>query len=458
MHLCKCDGTGDPVFKVRMFGWKKTVRENAIPPPIGVAELVFCVFDEKKRMKHRFSSCSGSEAEQRFRFLKDPDGSIEHALLVEAAESRQPVSMQFAYDAGRNSYLHILPFERKTGKWFFGAVQVGMERPDPDRGASQFSAALRERRVGLILADGKQAVLSASSVLPDAFGYSAEALKGRPLSELFSASDLRELQQGAANTNRSILNGAFYALDGSKRDVEVLKYSASDDCVLYAVIDVTRAQLNEEITAVTTRERRRIGQDLHDSIGQVLTGISLLSRSLANSLKRAGCTGHEDAVQISELADDASNQIREISRGLMPMEVVSRGLIPSLRELARTVQESCGVECVAFIDEEISFGDGAVETHLFRIAQEAVNNAVRHSGGTRIVIHLSREDGYPQLEVQDNGRWRNIMESGGGIGLKTMEYRASVINGQLNIGRVENGGTSVVCRLDADEVLETKVM
>ncbi|MDZ8119275.1 sensor histidine kinase [Pontiella agarivorans] len=442
-----------------MFGWKKTVRESeALPPPTGVAEIVFCIYDDKKRLKHRFSARSGLEAEQRFRFLQEPEGAMEHVLLAEAAGSYRPVSMQFAYDAGRNSYLHILPFEQQRGKWFFCSVQIGVERADTDSGGAQFAAALRDRRVGLILANGENEVVSTSSELPDAFGYSAEVLQGLRLSELFSESDLRLMLQGEADTHQPVLNGTFHGLDGTKRDVEVRKYSAPDDYALYAVADVTRAQLNEEITAVTTRERRRIGQDLHDSIGQLLTGISLLSRSLANSLQRAGSADHEDAVQISELADDASNQIRQISRGLMPMEVVSRGLYPSLRELARTVRESCGVACEAVIDEELSFSDGAVETHLYRIAQEAVNNAVRHSGGNRIVLHLSAVNGNPQLEVHDNGRWRNIMESGGGIGLKTMEYRASVINGQLKIGRVENGGTSVVCRLKAEDVLETKVI
>ncbi|MBT8042109.1 MAG: sensor histidine kinase, partial [Pontiella sp.] len=247
-------------------------------------------------------------------------------------------------------------------------------------------------------------------------------------------------------------------LDGSHRDVELLKYSAADHCMLYAVCDVTRPQLNEEIAQVSTRERRRIGQDLHDSIGQLLTGISLLSRSLANNLRRDGNPGEEDAAQISELADDASNQIRQISRGLMPADIVERGFFASLRDLARITTDSCGIQCEVRLDETVDFNDGAVETHLFRIAQEAVNNAVRHADASQIEIVFSVENGRPQLQICDDGTWKKAADHMSGIGMKTMHYRASVIGGNLTVGAVEEGGTHVVCRLEAEELFETKVV
>ena len=162
----------------------------------------------------------------------------------------------------------------------------------------------------------------------------------------------------------------------------------------------------EEASQVGIRERRRIGQDLHDSIGQLLTGISLLSRSLANRLLRDGHAGEADAGQISELADTASNQIRQISRGLMPTEVVQKGLFESLRELARTTSETSGIHCEARIDESVAFADSAVETHLFRIAQEAVTNSIRHAGASRIGIRLALANGMPRMEVDDNGTWK----------------------------------------------------
>jgi len=106
----------------------------------------------------------------------------------------------------------------------------------------------------------------------------------------------------------------------------------------------------------------------------------------------------------------------------------------------------------------VEIHDGAIETHLFRIAQEAVNNAVRHSGGNRITICISDKDGNPKLEIRDNGQWRHILENQGGIGLKTMEYRASAINGRLDICQLESGGTCVSCQLETEEFIETKVL
>jgi signal transduction histidine kinase len=442
-----------------MFGKPKVAKKKTIPvPPDGVAEILLCVFDEKRNVKHSFHSKRDPNAESEgFSLLSHSQATLDNTILLEAISSHRPASLAYAHGDGLMKLLFVLPYERKKGKWRFACQQILIGKPDPDKAPPAWLSSLIEGRACLFIADTENAICSVSSKVPDAFGYSPESLQGINLKDLFGAADLGMMTYSATNTNESILSGVFHCLDGARRDVEVKKYAVSDGFILYEVCDVTRQQLNEEITAVITRERRRIGQDLHDSIGQILTGISLLSRSLANSLQRDDIPGNEDAAQISELADDASNQIRQISRGLMPSDIVHRGLYPSLRELARITRVSCGFACEAIIDESVEFSDGAVETHLFRIAQEAVNNAVRHSGGDRIEIVVSEAQDLPQLEIKDNGRWRNIMENSGGIGMKTMQYRASVINGHLNIAQITGGGTHVVCRLEVEEFLETKV-
>ncbi len=438
---------------------KKAARQTP-PPPAGVFEIIFTVFDEKKRLQHHFQSGSPAGARSgsgQFNILNHPDQSLENCVLAEAIATGQPASMAFSYGEGLQKFLYILPFERKKGKWRYACMQLGMEPPNPDTAKSPCLAALSEGRVCLLLADAQGSILAASAKVPEEFGYTPEMLQGMMLSDLFTQADMGMISACSADTNESILSCVFHCLDGSRRDVEMKKYSAPDQCNLLAICDVTRPKLNEEITQVSTRERRRIGQDLHDSIGQLLTGISLLSRSLANSLQRDGNPGDADAAQISELADDASNQIRQISRGLMPSDIVHRGLFASLRDLARITSESCGILCEAQVDETVEFTDGAVETHLFRIAQEAVNNAVRHAGASRIDIVIEHYKGMPQLTVRDNGSWKGDLGLGGGIGMKTMEYRASVIGGQLKVGAMEQGGTHVVCRLEMEELFETKV-
>ncbi len=443
-----------------MFGWKKNIWETLVAaPPEGVLELIFCVYDEKLKLKHHYRSVRDEAIEDdRFRFLNEPTQAIETGLLAEAASTGKPATISFAYGAGLNKLLYVMPYERKRDKLNLACIQISMDRSSPDQAPAAYVCALNEGKAFFLIADPANHILAVSAKVPEAFGYSSNTLQEVSLAELFGPSDLSMIASSAPDSNQSILSCVFHCLDGSRRDVEVKKYTATDGCMLFGISDVTRLQLNEEITAVASRERRRIGQDLHDSIGQVLTGISLLSRSLANSLERAGSVDCQDAKQVSELADDANNQIRQISRGLMPSEVVQRGLYPSLRELAQLTTDSCGFTCDAVIDEQVEIHDGAIETHLFRIAQEAVNNAVRHSGGNRITIYISDEDGNPKLKIQDNGRWRHIIENQGGIGLKTMEYRASAINGQLDIRQLESGGTCVICQLEAEEFLETKVL
>ena len=442
-----------------MFGKPDHHEEpSAPPPPAGVSEIIFRVFDEKGRSRHDFVSRADPAEKDSFQYLNDPDRAFYSHLLTEALATRESTSVSFAYGKGRHKYLYVLPYERKWGKWRFACLQVTTARPDPDGAATQRVSALFEDRVCLLLVDARNFVRVASSKVPPPFGHAPEDLMGKNLSDLFSPADLAMINSCSPDSNEAILSCVFYGLDGGRRDVEVKKYSAADGNMLLCVFDVTRPQFNEEVTQISTRERRRIWQDLHDSIGQVLTGISLLSRSLANGLERDGSASSQDAAQISDLADDASNQIRQISRGLMPSDVVRRGLFASLLDLARVTTESCGLLCEATLDESVVFPDGAVETHLFRIAQEAVNNAVRHSGASRIDILVAEAEGMPKLVIQDDGRWRNILENAGGIGMKTMQYRATVINGHLNIQKNERGGTVVVCQLAAEDLLETKVM
>lgn len=441
-----------------MFGFSTKVERKVVSaPPVGVDEVVFCVFDHKRRLLHHFSStndeASGTGA---FRFLNDPGHSFEHSVLREAADSGRPASMSLVYGEGCRKCLHVLPYQKKKGKWRYACLQIGRGATDAGDARTDRICALDPERFCILLADADNSIQATSSNIPKAFGYTSQNLIGMNLADLFSKLDLEIIGSCSANTNEAILSCVFYCLDGSRREVEIRKYDAPDQAVLYTISDITPLQLTEEITQITTRERRRIGQDLHDSIGQMLTGISLLSRSLANSLKRIGNAGDVDALQISSLADDASNQIRQISRGLMPAEVVQQGLFDSLRELARNTTSSCGILCVARLDESVEFADAAVETHLYRIAQEAVNNCVRHAGATRIDVIVAKENGLSRLEIIDNGTWKGMPERTGGIGMKTMEYRASAIGAHIKAGAHPHGGSRVICVIEAEDLMTIK--
>lgn len=443
------------MWKERMFGLSPKFIEQVMPlPPQGISEIIICIFDDKKRLRYKSLSRRGEEVEEdSFPLLRDPVNAFDSFVVREAVASQSPVSIAFTYGAGRHKYLYVLPYKRKKGRLYFACVQIVMESNDSSDNVSHVVSALSGDRACLLLVDQDNTVLSAGSRVPEAFGFDLGQLDGMQLANFFTPIDLTIIKNSDADTNESVIKCVFRCVDGSRRDVEIFKFSSANGCYLYGIFDVSRPTFNEEITQVSTRERRRIGQDLHDSIGQLLTGMSLLSRSLANELKRDGCKQHEDAAQISELADDASNQIRQISRGLMLSEVVHHGLFASLCDLAEVIKSSCGMQCEVQIDETVNFVDGAVETHLFRIAQEAVNNSVRHSGASRIDIHVSQAQGRPKLVVQDNGTWKGNQDIGNGVGMKTMEYRASVIGGKLQVGPTESGGTQVVCHLEKSEIV-----
>lgn len=437
---------------------RRPIKKQISTPPVGITEFIFCVFDEKRRVHHDFRSSHDADASgDYFQFLNDAGHAFDHYVLSEAQKTRKAMSVSLSYGEGQRKYLYVLPYERKQGKWRFACVQVSTELPDPDAAVTPSLCAMAEDRVCLILADSSYLVRSVGARVPESFGYDSETLLGMSLEDLFSNTDLGVLSACSSDTNEPILSCTFNCVDGSKRDVEIKKFSAPDKCTLYGICDVSPRPSIEEFSDATAHERRRIGQDLHDSVGQTLTGISLLSRSLSNALQRDEHEGCADASQISGLADEASNQIRQISRGLMPSEIVKHGLYQSLRELARITSATCGVVCDTQLDETVEFPDVAVETHLYRIAQEAVNNAVRHAKASHIKIIISELEGLPQLEIADDGRWSEPEGNVAGIGLKTMEYRASAIGGLLHVNQGISGGTRVTCRIEIDESLITRV-
>ncbi len=164
----------------------------------------------------------------------------------------------------------------------------------------------------------------------------------------------------------------------------------------------------------------------------------------------------EGAAREGELAEklargiaDVNVHVRSLSRGLVPVDVDAEGLMAALEDLARTVEQryrswTCTFEC----PQTVEVADDDVATHLYRIAQEGVVNAVKHSGGNRIRIRLERDDHELLLEVCDNGT--GIGESSretAGAGMRIMEHRCSLVGGKLAVTSGEDGGTVVICRI-----------
>lgn len=409
------------------------------------ARFEVCVVDEKHNVRHTLRRGPPS--------VELPKIIGSDALLAAEKTRRSSVSVMLSGDGSRK-YLYLLPYEYAPEKWYFACLRVHASPALSERMQSPSEYALEEGNICLLLVDLLNTIQMSCSYAERSFLGGSQALPGKKLSAVLSDGDLRRISSTPVDAGASVSDCVFSCIDGTRRDVEVKKFSMLGPFVLYIIFDISPPALDSGSAA--THERRRIGQDLHDSVGQLMTGMSLLSRSLANRLLREAHPSALDADQISNLADEASEQIRSISRGLMPSDIIQRGLFGSLRELAKTTTESCGVQCVSQIDESVCFGDGAVDTHLYRIAQEAVNNAVRHANADRIKIKLSINKGHPCLIISDDGVWNVPRGDLNGMGLKTMKYRATAIGAHLTVGKNDLGGTTVDCRVVDDEVLVTR--
>ncbi|MBL9116267.1 MAG: PAS domain S-box protein [Verrucomicrobiaceae bacterium] len=216
--------------------------------------------------------------------------------------------------------------------------------------------------------------------------------------------------------------------------------------VVLNAVDVTeRKRLEEEVVKIAEETQVRIGHDLHDGVGQVLTGVISLTEALEGRLVGAELG---EAVRIRGLLREAMEQVRDLSHMLAPAVVKDRGLATALHLLSKQIKHP-GLECEFQMDAEPKLDDPTKETHLFRIAQEAINNAVKHGKPKRISLSLKRLSGNCCLMlVQDDGTGIHPRKTRpmSGIGVSVMGYRAGLVGGQLELKAGDKGGTVVACR------------
>lgn len=208
-----------------------------------------------------------------------------------------------------------------------------------------------------------------------------------------------------------------------------------------------RLQLEKEILRVSDEERSRIGQDLHDELGQMLTGIGLLTRNIERTLRAKGADEADEIAEITLLLSKADDVARSLSHGLMPVVLDEKGLSSALLRLAQKVSKLSGMQC-SFEETGYSSVSNEVAHHLYRIAQEAVNNALKHGKATEVKVHLHATKDLLRLKIADNGLGFNVdWRSNGGMGVRIMQHRASIIGGALDITSNNDNGTDVICTI-----------
>jgi PAS domain S-box-containing protein len=205
-------------------------------------------------------------------------------------------------------------------------------------------------------------------------------------------------------------------------------------------------KLEREVIDISERERQKIGHELHDSLGQILTGVSFMLKTLKNQLDGSSPAVIGRVSEISDLVRDATQVCRQITRGLPIVTIQHNTLILALDQLAISTRDIFNINCELEFYGPVEVGDDFVSSQLFRITQEAVNNAVKHSGAKNIYITLKNSSGI-NLSVRDDGCGNDLFKKDQGMGLSIMKYRADLINGEFSAESNENCGFTVTVKI-----------
>ncbi|MBI5664664.1 MAG: hypothetical protein HZC49_06220 [Nitrospirae bacterium] len=219
---------------------------------------------------------------------------------------------------------------------------------------------------------------------------------------------------------------------------------ASNELLIEEIKD--RQALEKSLIDIEDRERRLIGHDLHDGLGQLLTGLAFKIRGLGRKLEIGHFEGAEEAAELSVLIDEAKEQASYLSRGLSPIEMNEEGLMTALKALSSNTSKMFNIPCAFTCEGPVTIHNETALTQLYRIAQEAVTNALKYAQCDHIEISLRKNHDRIIMTIKDNGI--GIPEHAarkGGMGLKIMNYRAGLINASLDIRHDTDGGTIITC-------------
>lgn len=316
----------------------------------------------------------------------------------------------------------------------------------------------------IVIIDNRGLIDSVNRGTERMFGYTREELLGRNVSLLMPepyASEHDGYIQRYLQTGNARIIGIGRTVQARRKDGSLfpadLAVSAFEDGRPYftgILRDASeRKTLEAEVLHIAETEQRRIGQELHDDIQQQLTGLTLITRHLAEGL--GAIVGNDSrvaplqkiALRIADGLRETNQSLRSLARGLVPMHVDSEGLSGALAGLAKQIQELHAIDCTYAGEFTLSGLDAQQTTHLYRIAQEAVQNALKHAVATKVTIRLFERDGQLTLEISDDGVGVDREAESSGRGLHIMAYRADLIGAVLTVRRGEAGGTIVCCAL-----------
>lgn len=285
---------------------------------------------------------------------------------------------------------------------------------------------------------------------PDAgsLPFTRDELLGKTVADFYGQEAHDEhLKHTRAALETGTIQMAEYKLpvDGEGVHLESRFVRSSADEVVVSVRDITdRVVRDRELTVIDERERNRIGRDIHDGLAQMLLGVQLIIEHLRQQLAEEGSALSSHAAQGVELLNRTIAQARDLARGLSPIPK-GTSLREGLQQLGRHAVEVFGIECEVSVDDGVASLDEAATVHLYRIAQEAITNAVKHGRATRVELDCKVSSERLILNVADNGSGLSGAEPRPGLGLRIMGYRARMVGGEIDLCDREGGGSVLTC-------------
>jgi signal transduction histidine kinase len=215
-----------------------------------------------------------------------------------------------------------------------------------------------------------------------------------------------------------------------------------------------RERLQRELLQISEREQERVGHDIHDSLCQHLTGTALAGQVLAENLKSQSSTDADDAFRVVELLEEGISLARNLARGLNAVELSNNGLTAALSDFATSTSDLFNISCRLDCPQPFLIDDMHIAVHLYRIAQEAVGNAIKHGEAKNVVVQLENSQSGKLLRVMDDGIGLPPMHiNGRGMGLRIMSYRSELIGAKLDVRARNTRGTVVTCLLPLREAV-----